>query len=166
VRDRYLVWLIVRNAFKGGRILEVGSGGGQMAIEIARRTGSTVYGVDSSRFATARARARVRAKGLSNKVVFKTQQAESLGFPDEFFDLVYTVRTLHETRAVDALGEMHRVLKNGGRIIIADWVKGALTWVHERYFSSEELETMLKQRGFRNVKVDVLDDIMVAIAEK
>lgn len=139
----------MKNAFEDFKILEVGSGGGGMAIEIAQGTGCTVHGIDSSYFAVARARAHTRARGLSDKVVFETQRAESLSFPCEFFDLVYTVKTLHETRAVEALKEMHRVLKSCGKIIIIDWVKGAKTWVHERYFSPEELEVLIEVHALK-----------------
>lgn len=111
MRDEDIIGVIVRNASEGGKILEVGSSGGRMAIEVAQRTGSTVYGVDSSYTSIAKARARASAWGLSNKVLFERQHAESLSFPRGFFDLVYTVRTLHETRAMSALKEMHRVLK-------------------------------------------------------
>lgn len=166
MREEDIIGVIVKNAFKGGKILEVGSGGGWMAIEIAQRTGCIVYGVDSSHFATVRARARARARGLSDKAVFETQRAESLSFPREFFDLVYTVKTLHETRTVGALREMHRVLKNGGKIILIDWVKGAKTWVHERYFTPEELEAMVKLSGFKSASLEVLNDVMLLIAEK
>lgn len=166
MREEDIIGLIVKNAFEGCKILEVGSGGGGMSIEIAQRTQCIVYGVDSSHFAVVRARARARARGLSDKVVFETQRAESLSFPREFFDLIYTVKTLHETRGVEALREMHRVLKKDAKIIITDWVKGAKTWVHERYFSPEELEAMINLSGLRSVRLEVLNDVMLLIAEK
>lgn len=166
MRKGDIIGLIVKNAFEGCKILEVGSGGGGMVIEIAQKTQCRIYGVDSSHFAVARARARAKARGLSDKVMFHAQQAESLSFPYEFFDLVYTVKTLHETRALEALREMRRVLKNYGKIIIIDWVKGAKTWVHERYFTPEELEAMIKLSGFGSVTLEVLNDVMLLIAEK
>ena len=151
---------------KDSRVLEVGSGGGRMAIEVARRMGCTVYGVDSSQFAVAQARRRALAIGLSKKAIFMNQRSESLNFPPGFFDLVYTVKTLHETRAMETLKEMYRVLRDDGKLVIADWVEGALTWTHENYFSPEELEEMIKRSGFRISWFDVLNDVMLLIAKK
>lgn len=166
MRDEDLIRVIEEYVSKGSRVLEVGSGGGRMAIDVARGTGCTVYGVDSSQFAVAQARGRAMARGLSKKAIFMNQRAESLNFSPGFFDLIYTVKTLHETRAMETLREMYRVLRNEGTIIIADWVEGALTWTHERYFSPEELEEMVKQSGFRISCLRVLNDVMLLIAEK
>ena len=166
MRDGEVIRVIEEHVSKGNRVLEVGSGGGRMAIDVARRTGCTVYGVDSSQFAVAQARGRAMARGLSNKAIFMNQRSESLNFPPGFFDLVYTVKTLHETKAMETLREMYRVLRNDGKIVIADWVKGALTWTHERYFTPEELEEMVKQSGFRIPCHIVLNDVMLLIAEK
>jgi len=61
---------------------------------------------------------------------------------------------------------MHRVLKNEGKIIIVDWVEGALTWTYERCFRPEELEDLVKRGGFKNIRLEVLNEIMLLIAEK
>lgn len=166
MRDGYIVEVLVRNTFKGCKILEVGSGGGGMAVEVARRAGCTVYGVDRSRFSVMRARSRARAEGLSDKVIFEVQKAESLSFPSEFFDLAYNVRTLHETEALEALREMYRVLKNYGKIIVVDWVKGSKTWTFESYFTPEEVEDLMRRADFRIMSLELLNDLMLVIAEK
>lgn len=166
MRDEEVIRAIVKNASRGFKVLEVGSGGGRMAIEIAQRAGCTVYGIDSSNFAVAQARSRAMVKRISNRVMFLVQHAENLVFPQESFDLVYTVKTLHETRAPEALREMHRVLKNEGKIIIVDWVDGALTWTYERYFRPEELEDLVTRGGFKNIRIEVLNEILLLIAEK
>lgn len=73
------------------------------------------------------ARERAAARGLSKKAIFLNQRSESLDFPSGFFDLVYTVKTLHETRAIETLREVHRVLRRRGKVVILDWVEGKMT---------------------------------------
>ncbi len=166
MRDEELISVIEKHVSEGSKVLEIGSGGGRMAIAVAGRVGCTVYGVDSSRFAVAQARERSAARGLSKKAMFLNQRSESLDFPSGFFDLVYTVKTLHETRATETLREMYRVLRRRGKVVILDWVEGKMTWTRERYFSPGELEEMVKETGFRLLGLEVLDDIMLLTAEK
>jgi ubiquinone/menaquinone biosynthesis C-methylase UbiE len=166
MRDEDIIDIIVKNTFVDYKILEVGSSSGEMAFKIAERTGCTVYGVDSSNFAVVSARGRAMIKGLSDKVIFETKKAEDLNLPTEFFDLVYTVRMLHETKTNEVLMEMYRVLKRSGRIIIVDWVKGAKTGISEQYFSPKELEIMIENVGFRRIRLDILNDIILLIANK
>lgn len=54
MRDTYTLDILVRNTFEGCKILEVSSGGGRMAVEVTRRTGCIVYGVDGSYIAVMR----------------------------------------------------------------------------------------------------------------
>lgn len=162
----FITELIVRSATSDSRILDVGSGGGGLAIEVAMRAGCAVYGIDSSRFAVSRARRNAAARGISDRVIFERRRAENLGFPDSYFDLVYSVKTLHETRAGEALGEMHRVLREGGKLIIVDWVKGSLKWTFESYFSSDELELMVREAGFQLIETRLLGDVQLVEAER
>ena len=67
-------------------------------------------------------------------------------FPDATFDAVVAVRTLHElSHPADALLEVRRVLKRGGRVLVADFAKGhegELTW-GERFYTPDEIGRML-----------------------
>jgi SAM-dependent methyltransferase len=50
---------------------------------------------------------------------FQTADAENLDFPDESFDLVYSHGVLHHTpETAEAIREVHRVLRPGGRAIV------------------------------------------------
>jgi SAM-dependent methyltransferase len=78
------------------------------------------------------------------------------GFPDDVFDAIVTVRTLHElSRPRDALLEMRRVLKRGGRLLVADFSKGhegEQIW-GEKYYTPEEVRGMLHTSGFERVRI-------------
>jgi ubiquinone/menaquinone biosynthesis C-methylase UbiE len=157
--------IIMQNAVKGSKILEIGFGTGSISLKLAKK-GYIIHGIDSSKYAITSSRAQARLEGLSDKVFFNTSKAESLDFPNKFFDLIYLVKTLHETKAVEALREMHRVLKKGGKILIIDWIQGAKTWIHEQYFKPEKLEEMITQEGFKRIQLEVIGEQMLLIAKK
>ena len=93
----------------GERILDIGSGDGQLTQRIAS-TGAQVSGVDASPHMAASA----RSLGLAVEVA----NAESLPHPDASFDAVFSNAALHWVRDHDAmLAGVHRVLRPGGRFV-------------------------------------------------
>jgi SAM-dependent methyltransferase len=100
----------------GGLVLDVGCGTGQLASAIASE-GYDVFGVDLSSSMVAKARER----GLSGTYAGVTT---ALPFAAEAFDLALTVATLHhlETpeRVAATVGEMARVVKRGGVVVLWD----------------------------------------------
>jgi SAM-dependent methyltransferase len=98
----------------GGRYLDVGTGTGADALACAQRFGVEVVGADSSGVMVEEARRR----GLTGAVL---ADAHSLPFPAESFDGAWADRTFqHLADPVTALGEMVRVVKAGGRIVVVD----------------------------------------------
>lgn len=101
-----LEWL---NAQPGERILDLGCGDGQLTARLAE-AGVVVRGFDAS----AQMVAAARARGLE----VDEGSAESLPYPDAQFDVVFSNAALHWMRDQDAvLGQVHRVLKPGGRFV-------------------------------------------------
>ncbi|HEV2326939.1 MAG TPA: class I SAM-dependent methyltransferase [Terracidiphilus sp.] len=99
-------WL---NAQPGERILDLGCGDGQLTAQLAT-AGAEVRGIDASPQMAAAARAR----GLE----VEEGSAENLPYADASFDAVFSNAALHWMRDQDAvLGEVHRVLKTGGRFV-------------------------------------------------
>jgi SAM-dependent methyltransferase len=100
----------------GGLVLDVGCGTGQLGAAIASE-GYDVFGVDLSSSMVAKARER----GLSGTYAGVTT---ALPFAAESFDLALTVATLHhlETprRVAETVGEMARVVKRGGFVVLWD----------------------------------------------
>ena len=112
----------------GARVLDLGSGPGLFAEEMAQMVGPTgcVRGVDLSESMVAISRARCAD---SPQVDFQIGDAVSLPFGDGDFDACVSVQTLEFVGDVDAaLSELYRVLKPGGRLVIVDTDWGATAW--------------------------------------
>jgi ubiquinone/menaquinone biosynthesis C-methylase UbiE len=108
----------------GEFVLDVGCGTGTLAIAAKRRVGDggTVDGIDPS--VEMIERARKKATRAHSGAAFRVAHAESLPFETSHFDVVLSTVMLHHLpRAVraQAIQEMRRVVKPGGRILIVDF---------------------------------------------
>jgi demethylmenaquinone methyltransferase / 2-methoxy-6-polyprenyl-1,4-benzoquinol methylase len=100
---------------EGGRVLDVATGTGLVAREIARRSAARIVGIDLSPEMLHGARAAIRRERLEARVAFCLGQAERLPFGDGAFDAVtftYLLRYVEDPAATVA--ELTRVLKPGG----------------------------------------------------
>ena len=103
-------------------VLDVGTGTGIVAIQAAEKVGESgkVLGIDLSSGMIEAARAKADRLGLSHRLLFRRMDAEKLEFEDESFDVVVSLFALrHFPNPLTALREMHRVLRPGGRLVVA-----------------------------------------------
>ena len=103
-----------------------------LALDVATGTGNTalalapvvlrVIGLDVASGMLDQARARAQAENIQN-VEFVTGSAENLPFPDAEFSLVVSRHAPHHFHDLDKfLREVRRVLKPGGRFVVADQI--------------------------------------------
>jgi demethylmenaquinone methyltransferase / 2-methoxy-6-polyprenyl-1,4-benzoquinol methylase len=98
-------------------ILDVASGTGAVAIELVRRSGCAVVGVDQSPEMLAVARERVTRAGLADRIRFVEAGAERLPFADAEFDGLTFTYLLRYVRDVTAtMRELARVVRQGGAV--------------------------------------------------
>lgn len=112
----------------GERVLDIGSGPGFLASEIAQRVGQTgsVCGVDISAELLAYA---AKQHAHQPQLTFLHGEASKLPFPDASFDAVVVTQVLEYLEDVrPALLEMHRVLRPGGRVLVLDTDWDSLVW--------------------------------------
>jgi SAM-dependent methyltransferase len=105
----------------GGRVIDLGCGGGHVSYSVAPHVGSvTAYDLSADMLTAVAAEARRR--GLGN-VETAQGPAESLPFPDASFDAVFCRYTAHHWPDVRrGLREARRVLKPGGFAVFEDIV--------------------------------------------
>lgn len=164
----------------GSAVLDVACGTGVLlgALRSEREPGRLV-GVDLSI-----AMLEVARRRLGPGVDLAEASAEGLPFGDRTFDLVVSTNAFHYfRRPLAALGEMRRVLRPGGRLVLADWcddylacrvcdlVLRALDPSHFRTYGTKRCRRMLEAAALRvarleRYKITWLWGLMTAVAER
>ena len=112
----------VRRA-KPGRILDVATGTGDLAIAMARRIRDVqVLGVDLSEQMLAVARRKIEARGLDGRIVLDRGDAERLAVADASVDVAtvaFGVRNFGDLGA--GLRELARTIKPGRKVVILEF---------------------------------------------
>ncbi len=108
------------------KVLDVGAGGGQLALELAeRRPRAAVTGLDLSPDQVSRASQRARDRGLGARATFVQGSALDLPFESGRFDLVTSVASIkHWPDQAQGLAECVRVLAPGGRLMVFEADRG------------------------------------------
>ncbi len=106
----------------GGTVVDLGCGTGDFTIEAAKTVGprGNVVGVDLSEGMLSVARGKLAAAGFSQARVQKGN-AQATGLPDGLADAVtmgWVIRNVGDRPAT--YGEIRRVLKPGGRLVVLD----------------------------------------------
>lgn len=129
-------------------VLEIGSGPGELALEIARRLpGGDVVGIDLAETMVDRATGRARAEGQEERVRFHLADAAALPLADGSFDVVVSTLSLHHWSDPAAVfAEIARVLRPGGVALVYDLRPFAYT--------RHELEVFLAGGPFECVHVE------------
>ena len=163
--------IIAQAIHTNDRVLDIGCGTGTLAVRCLRR-GAHVTGLDSSAFMLEQSKKNATAEGLDHKLVLIKDSVTQLRkhFADESFDVVMSTMALGEfphQYLQYILRDCLRILKPGGRLIIADevWPEGragrliyqavlALSWVPQFLllrrvtYPIGNLRGIIKEAGF------------------
>ncbi len=146
----------------GESLLDVGCGTGGVTIPARERLGPAgkAAGIDPAPEMIAVSQKKARRKGL--EIDFRVGVIEALPFPDGTFDVVTASLMMHhlpEGLRAKGLGEILRVLKPGGRLLVADMIgpqgsfghriMSAMALHHGLRFGLADLPDMIKAAGFR-----------------
>lgn len=149
------------------KVLDVGCGTGHAVLKLASLiSDGKACGIDISPVMIEKALTKVH-ESLMNKIEFRQASSENIPYPANEFDYVICTNSFHHyPDPLRALGEMSRVLRSGGQVVIFENAPdlSLYTWVwdrlfriiekgHVRYYSSQELGEMLERAGFKNVKL-------------
>ena len=148
----------------GDNVLDVGCGTGEVTLLAKTRANQgNVHGIDPSPEMLAVARKKAARKGLD--INFRVGVIEALPFPDSSLDVVTSSLMMHhlpENLKGRGLAEIYRVLKPGGRLLIADFLRPtgsflnhlfiAFTRHHGLRSGVEDLQPLLENSGFRQIE--------------
>ncbi|MBK7758887.1 MAG: methyltransferase domain-containing protein [Deltaproteobacteria bacterium] len=105
----------------GAVAVDVGCGLAASGVQLARRFGLVVEGINLTEAQVPLARARVAAAGLSAQVRVHHADGRAMPLPDSCADLALLVECAFHVPDKDRLmAEIARVLKPGGRLLVAD----------------------------------------------
>lgn len=105
------------------KVLDVGCGIGGTTRYLAKKLGpnANLTGITLSSVQVSRATQLAKAQGISN-VQFQLMDALNMDFPSNTFDLVWACESgEHMPDKKKYIDEMTRVLKPGGKLVIATW---------------------------------------------
>lgn len=105
------------------RLLDIASGKGDSSLLAAREFGCAVTGIDYRTAAVIEATRTANVAGFHDQVAFQVADAETLPVDDAAFDIVLCECSLCLfPDKPTALKEIRRVLRPGGRVVLADVV--------------------------------------------
>jgi len=111
---------IVQNKFPDS-ILDIATGTGDLAIQLAKTGASRIVGLDISPGMLAIGQKKVREKALTDQIRMMIGDSEALPFDDAVFDVItvaFGVRNFEDLEK--GLSEIYRVLKPGGMLVVLE----------------------------------------------
>ena len=140
----------------GGVLVDLACGRGGYGIEVARRTGATLIGVDFSAVALEQARAIAARRLPVGQAEFRVATLTDTGLAAAVADGVMCTDSVQFAEPpVAAMREIHRVLRPSGRVALTAWQAAAAgdPRVGPR-LSRFDIEADLRAAGFHDVVVE------------
>jgi tocopherol O-methyltransferase len=151
---------------EGEHILDAGCGVGGSSVWLAKEKSCFVTGISLNENQIKKATRLAKVFEVTEKVVFEKKDYTNTSYPAGSFDVVWAIESVcYADDKSDFLKEAKRVLKPGGRLIIADFFKTkdldraqtdrvkkwAACWAINDFSTREEFDSKLKESCFHNV---------------
>ena len=154
IEETHLIGLPLTERLEGiarPKVLDVATGTGRVptALLCGAGLGGLIWGVDRSRRMLLEA-----ARHLEgwDEVALGVQEASQLGFADESFDAVVCLEALEFMPSAErAIGEIYRVLKPGGTVLVSNRVGRDARHFVRRLCGRGRVEQHLVRQGFDDV---------------
>ena len=109
---------------RGRRVVDFGCGSGANSVHLALR-GAALAGLDISESLIRLGQQRLAANGVDRTARFVVGSAHDLPFETASVDVVFGIAILHHLDLQLVAGEVHRILKPGGRAIFQEPVRNS-----------------------------------------
>lgn len=151
-------------------VLDAGCGKGGSCFWLARNIGCKAIGISPVSSQIAECKAIAANSDVKDKVDFVEADYRNTAFPDAHFDVVWACESLcHAPQKIDFYREAYRLLKPGGRLIIAEYLRTRrplqakeedllMSWLNR--WAIDDIDTSAEHRqqaesaGFQDVTID------------
>lgn len=168
------------NITQNDRVLDAGCGIGGSSIFLGEKIGCNVTGISISAKQVETATKLADERGLSELVNFQVMDYCNTSFPDESFDVVWAIESVchaHDKKLF--IKEAYRILKPGGRLIVADgfttatnnissqsmkkWLSG---WAVDSLASDTLFNEYLIDYGFHHIEINDMTKLVMPSSKR
>lgn len=169
------------NITKDDKVLDAGCGIGGSSLWLANNIGCNVTGISLSEKQINTANNLAVKDGVQHLAKFLQRDFTNTGFADESFDVIWAIESVcHAENKGTFLKEAFRILKKGGKIILADFFKKenlqgedaaqmqqwAHGWAVADFSTKGEFQKQLQQTGFSVIKIEDASNAIMPSAKK
>ena len=167
--EERLYEIIVQRVKPSKWVLDVGCGDCKLVNTLAQKAGCRAIGVDIDGSGFAKGLKEAQESDISERIDCIKADARYLASVfAKAFEVAVSVYALHEyEEPFRVLEQVKEVLKPGGKMVVVDHLKGSTAeklW-SEKYYTARQVEDMLRETGFGNVKSELLEGQELVLCE-
>lgn len=166
---------------KEDKVLDAGCGIGGSSLWLAKNIGCNVTGISLSAKQVATANKLSTEENIQTLAVFEQQDFTATKYEAESFDIIWAIESVcHANDKSKFINEAHRLLKKGGRLILADFFKKenlagndaalikqwANGWAIDDFATIENFNEQVKNAGFANTTIEDATNKIIPSAKR